>query len=80
MSMNAAAAVALCDKSDPTRLTHKELQDGYGGPRNFMESHGLKPSKQEDCAEALAISRALKDSFAGEATAAKGSGGGGRRK
>ena len=58
------AASYLCDKSDPTLLTWKELKDGWGGPlvcTNFMLSYGLKPFNPEDCEEAAAISRSLKE-------------------
>lgn len=61
-SQQALAAVVLCDASDETRLTHAELKKGWGGPLEFMLSFGLKPWKEEDCVEALAISRAFKES------------------
>ena len=51
------AATALCDLSDPTRLTWRELNEGWGSAAQFMISYGLKPYDQEDCEEALAISR-----------------------
>ena len=54
------AASILCDKSDPTRLTWREIKDGYGSNLNFFLCHGLKPWKDEDCREALELSRALK--------------------
>jgi len=58
------AASQLCDKTDPTLLTWKELKEGWGGPlvcTNFMISYGLKPYNMEDIEEAVAISRALKE-------------------
>ena len=60
-STQGLAANALCDASDPTRLTYKELKDGWGGSAEFMSSYGLKPYKPEDCEDALNISRALKE-------------------
>ena len=68
----AFCASVLCDKNDPTRLTSRELKDGWGpvktslGPvENFVLSYGLKPYKQEDLEEALAISRGLKENDVG---------------
>ena len=58
------AASYLCDKNDSSLMTWKELKDGWGGPlvcTNFMISYGLKPFNPEDCEEAVAISRALKE-------------------
>ena len=59
--MKGLAAVVLCDKDDPTRLSSKELKEGWGGPAEFMLSYGLKPFKPEDCHQALAFSRALQE-------------------
>ena len=59
--MEGLAASQLCDKSDPTRLTSKEIKDGWGSCSNFMRSYGLKPYNDKDGEEALAISRALKE-------------------
>ena len=53
-------ASVLCDSSDPTRLTSRELKDGWGSLENFVRSYGLNPTKQEDLEEALSISRGLK--------------------
>lgn len=53
-------ASVLCDGTDPTRLTSKELRDGWGSVQNFVISYGLKPYDHNDLEEALAISRALK--------------------
>ena len=47
----------LNDPNDPTLLTKKEIKKSW---RSFMISYGLKPYNQEDCEEAVAISRALK--------------------
>merc|ERR1712213_77306 len=58
--MERMAATALCDKTDPTRLTWREIKDGWGSSTNFMLSYGLKPYNEEDCEEALEISRSLK--------------------
>lgn len=58
--MEQLAAVQLCDKSDPTLLTWKQIKDSWGTPLNFFHSYGLKPYNPEDCEEARAISRALK--------------------
>ena len=55
------AASVLCDKSDPTRLTWRELKDGWGTCTNFFFSFGLKPFNFEDHDEALAISRSMKE-------------------
>ena len=55
------AASHLCDSSDPTLLTIKELKDSWGSCTNFMLSYGLKPYNFEDLDEAKAISRALKE-------------------
>ena len=55
------SASVLCDKSDPTRLTSKEIKDGWGSCTNFFLSYGLKPYDFEDHNEALAISRSLKE-------------------
>ena len=56
-NMKRLAAIALCDSSDPTRLTSRELNEGWGSPADFMLSYGLKPYNPEDCEEALSISR-----------------------
>ena len=55
------AASTLCDKDDPTRLTWREIRDGWGSCTNFFLSYGLKPYNFEEHEEALAISRALKE-------------------
>ena len=57
----AFCASVLCDKNDPTRLTWRELKDGWGSLENFVRSYGLKPYNLEDLEEALSISRALKE-------------------
>ena len=31
-NMKRLAAIALCDSSDPTRLTSRELNEGWGSP------------------------------------------------
>lgn len=54
------AAAFLSNKNDPTRLTWQEVKAGWGSWSNFMHSYGLKPWKQDNLEEALAISRALK--------------------
>ena len=54
-------ASILCDKNDPTRLTWRELKDGWGSVENFVLSYGLKPYNLEDLEEALSISRCLKE-------------------
>ncbi|CAK4617746.1 hypothetical protein LEN26_012129 [Aphanomyces euteiches] len=54
------AASQILDARDPTRLTWREIKDGYGSCLNFFLCHGLKPWNMDDCDEALAISRALK--------------------
>ncbi len=54
-------ATQLLDKDDPSRLSWKEIQDGWGSNTNFMLSHGLKPSNPADVANALEVSRALKE-------------------
>jgi hypothetical protein len=59
-SEEALAASVLLDKTDPTRLTWKEIKDSYGSCLNFFLSFGLKPWNSEDCEEALSISRAMK--------------------
>ena len=53
-------ASVLCNLDDPTRLTWRELKDGWGSVENFVRSYGLQPHKQEDLEEALSISRVLK--------------------
>eukprot|EP00884_Botryococcus_braunii_P012951 jgi/Botrbrau1/21657/Bobra.43_1s0057.1 len=60
MADEGLAATMLLDRNDPTRLTYKEVKDGYGSCLNFFLCHGLKPWNPEDCQEALAISRAFK--------------------
>ena len=59
--MEGLAATHLLDKDDPTRLTYKEIKEGWGSCENFMLSYGLKPYDSGDCKEALSISRALKE-------------------
>jgi hypothetical protein len=59
-SEEAIAAAALLDRNDPTRLTSKEIRDGYGSCLQFFICHGLKPWNPDDCVEALAISRVFK--------------------
>ena len=54
------AAAEICDKSDPTLLTWKEIKDGWGSCLNFFLSYGLKPWDSDDCEEARSISRSLK--------------------
>lgn len=56
----ALAASVLCDKNDPTRLTWRELKDGWGGCAAFVIAYGLKPHDTDDLEEALSISRGLK--------------------
>lgn len=68
----AYAATVLLDKSDPTRLTHKEMKDGFGSCLNFFLAYGLRPWSPEDCEEALAISRAIKEGRADDAAQASG--------
>jgi len=60
-SLEGLASSYLCNKEDPTMLTRKELKAGWGTVENFMLSYGLKPYNPEDCEEAVAISRALKE-------------------
>ena len=55
------AASYLCDKDDDTLLTHAELAASWGGPIEFMHSHGLYPHEQEDLDDAVALSRAYKE-------------------
>ncbi len=55
------AASVLCDKTDATRLTWREIKDGWGSCTNFFLSYGLKPYDFDDHDEALSISRALKE-------------------
>ena len=55
------AASNLCDKDDDTLLTHAELAASWGGPLEFMHSHGLYPHEQEDLDDAVALSRAYKE-------------------
>jgi hypothetical protein len=55
------AASNLCDKDDDTLLTHAELAASWGGPIEFMHSHGLYPHEQEDLDDAVALSRAYKE-------------------
>merc|ERR1712156_1141540 len=55
-------ASVLCDRSDPTRLTGKEIKDEFGSLENFVRSYGLKPYEMDDLQEALSISRSLKES------------------
>ncbi len=57
----ALAASYLLDKHDLTRLTWREIKDGWGSCENFMYSFGLKPWNREDLDEALAISRGFKE-------------------
>jgi len=56
------AAAVLSDDDDPTRLSWDEVEKSWGSWYSFMRSYCLKPWDQEDCEEALAISRALKQS------------------
>merc|ERR1712079_729656 len=72
--MERMAAFALCDKNDPTRLTWREIKDGWGSSTNFMLSYGLKPYNEEDCEEALEISRSLKGASVPDKQSAGGSG------
>ena len=46
---------------DASLLTLEEIQRSWGSCMNFMLSYGLKPWKDEDIEEALAISRALRE-------------------
>ena len=55
------ASSVLCDKSDSTRLTWREIKDGWGSCTNFFLSFGLKAYDFEDHNEALSISRSLKE-------------------
>ena len=61
MAEEGLAASQILDKSDPTRLTYKEIKASWQTCSNFMRSYGLKPYDLDDCAEALAISRAIKE-------------------
>lgn len=54
------AASFLSDKNDPTRLTWEVVEAGWGTWTDFMLAYGLKPSREADLKEALAISRRLK--------------------
>lgn len=54
------AASYLLNKSDPTRLTWKEVQDTWGTWTEFMAAYDLKPSSDDDLKKALDISRRLK--------------------
>eukprot|EP00092_Neocalanus_flemingeri_P036035 GFUD01039235.1.p1 GENE.GFUD01039235.1~~GFUD01039235.1.p1 ORF type:complete len:447 (-),score=102.38 GFUD01039235.1:61-1401(-) len=59
------AASRLCDESDPTLLSWKQLKRSWGPTGffccNFMFSYGLKPYNDGDIDEAVAISRGLKE-------------------
>merc|ERR1712117_524938 len=54
------AANQILDKSDPTRLSSREIRDSYGSSTNFFQSHGLKPWNPSDCQQAVEISREMK--------------------
>jgi hypothetical protein len=54
-------ATQLLDKDDPSRLSSKEIKDGWGSCTNFMLSHGLKPFNPADVAAAVELSRAFKE-------------------
>ena len=62
----AFAATELLNKSDPTLLTWKEVQEIWGSCYNFFISYGLKPWDGEDCEKARSISRDLKNFKKGE--------------
>ena len=51
------ADVYLFDWTDDTRLTPTQIRSGWGSAGNFCRAHGLDPTLEEDCREALAISR-----------------------
>ena len=55
------ASAVLCDKLDSTRLTWREIKDGWGSCTNFFLSFGLKPYNFEDHNESLSISRSFKE-------------------
>ena len=59
-SLQALAASAICDRTDSSRLSSRELTDGWGGAADFMLSHGLKPYESQDREDALSLSRAYK--------------------
>lgn len=54
------ASTYLCDKSDPTRLSWREIHDGWGSCHNFMTSYGLKAGNPDHGERALDISREMK--------------------
>jgi hypothetical protein len=66
MAEQRLAAVQLLDGNDPTLLTYAEIRDTYGTPLNFFFAFGLKPWNADDCEEARAISRGMKENFQGE--------------
>lgn len=51
----------LLNKSDPSRLTQKEIEQSWGSVRNFVQSYGLKEYDPDDLEVALQISRGLKE-------------------
>jgi hypothetical protein len=53
-------ATILLDRHDPTRLTYQDIKSSWGSCTNFFNSYGLKFWDQNDCEEALQISRAIK--------------------
>jgi len=55
------AASEILNKNDPTLLTWKEIKESWGSCLNFFLSNGLKPWNREDCEEARALSRAMKE-------------------
>lgn len=54
------AASILINPRDPTRLTWREIQNGWGSCANFFLSHGLRPFDFDHHDEAIGISRAMK--------------------
>ena len=47
-------------KQEKSNSPLSQIKDGWGSSTNFMLSYGLKPYNEEDCEEALEISRSLK--------------------
>ena len=81
MSTEGLCSAILLDKSDPTRLTYREIKDSWGTCANFVRSYGLKDYDPDQIEEALSISRALKEAKIEdekEESASGGGGGGGR--
>lgn len=53
-------ASQICDKTDQTLLTWKEIKDGYGSCSKFCRSMGLNPMNPQDLDELKEISRGMK--------------------